>query len=114
MIAASERHIIFAPRFSCASQRSRACFFCCPSRYSGNQKVILSRFDSARGVGEKLLEAWKPYEGQIYSQQLLENYIHENAAHLSWKARPWPLTPADGQDHIVNFVLDFDDSGDTN
>ena len=77
-------------------------------------KLRLEGVEPARGVGEKLLEAWKPYEGQIYSQQLLENYIHENAAHLSWKARPWPLTPADGQDHIVNFVLDFDDSGDTN
>jgi len=76
--------------------------------------LLLEGVEPARGVGEKLLEAWKPYEGQIYSQQLLENYIHENAAHLSWKARPWPLTPADGQDHIVNFVLDFDDSGDTN
>jgi len=77
--------------------------------------LALEGVEPVRGVGAKLLEAWKPYEGQVYSQTLLESYMRENAAYLAPNASLGLFRISqDPQDHVVNFVLELDDAVATN
>ena len=63
------------------------------------------------GVGRKVLENWKQYQGQIYNPQILEQFLRDNSALLppgvSWKDLS---TQPDGSRHILNFRLDLPDS----
>lgn len=72
--------------------------------------LLLEGVEPAPGVGAKLLEAWKPYEGQIYSQQILENFMRENAAYFPRDASTFCFSMRQDAEHrVVNFRLDLDD-----
>jgi outer membrane translocation and assembly module TamA len=77
--------------------------------------LVLDGPEPQPGVGRKVLESWKQYQGQIYNPQILEQFLRDNSALLppgvSWKDLS---TQPDGSLHILNFRLDLPDSVDGN
>ena len=73
--------------------------------------LVLDGPEPQPGVGRKVLENWKQYQGQIYNPQILEQFLRDNSALLppgvSWKDLS---TQPDGSRHILNFRLDLPDS----
>jgi len=71
--------------------------------------LMLDGVEPAPGVGAKLLQAWKPYEGQIYNQQILDNFMRENAAYFPRDTSTLLFGMLqDPQHDVVNFRLDLD------
>jgi hypothetical protein len=73
--------------------------------------LVLDGPEPQLGVGRKVLENWKQYQGQIYNPQMLEQFLRDNSALLppgiSWKDLS---TQPDGSLHILNFRLELPDS----
>ena len=73
-------------------------------------KLLLDGVEPAPGVGAKLLEAWKPYEGQVCTGQLLDNYMRETAKDFpgNYGRRLFQMHE-DAEHHVVNYRLELDD-----
>ena len=69
-------------------------------------RLVLEGVEPAAGAGAKLVQAWKPYEGQVFSPKLLQGFARENTAYLPPNAMLFP-TP-DGFHRVVNVLLELD------
>lgn len=72
--------------------------------------LLLDGPEPQPGVGAKLLENWKQYEGEIYDPHILMQFLRDNAALLPAGVSLKNLVRhQDGQLHILIFRLDLPD-----
>ena len=73
--------------------------------------LALDGVEPVPGGGARLLSSWKHYEGQIFNEQLLQDFMRENAALLPSQRMDWQLFEVrqDPVTHVVNIRLELDD-----
>jgi outer membrane translocation and assembly module TamA len=73
--------------------------------------LVLDGVEPAPGAGARLMRAWTSYEGRVYSEEIIDSFIRENAAYLPPHATAWQLFEMrqDGPLHLLNFRLELGD-----
>jgi outer membrane protein assembly factor BamA len=73
--------------------------------------LVLDGVEPVPGAGAKLQDAWKQYQGQVYSEPLMRDFIRENAAYLPPHKADWQLLEIrqDVPLHLVTIRLELDD-----
>lgn len=71
-------------------------------------RLMLDGIEPVPGAGAKLMESWKVYQGRVYNDSLIQDFMRVNAAYLRPDSQLFPLGQ-DGTLHLLNFRLDLGD-----
>ncbi len=73
--------------------------------------LVLEGAEPVAGAGAKLMQSWKQYQGRVFSGQLLDNFMRENAAYLPQHAMDWQLfqMETDPVSRVVSVRLELDE-----
>ena len=73
--------------------------------------LVLDGVEPVPGAGARLMQSWKSYQGRVYSEELIDSFIRENAAYLPPNAAAWQLSEIrqDSTLHQLNFRLELGD-----
>ncbi len=71
--------------------------------------LMLDGIEPTPGAGARLLESWKTYRGQIYSEHLIDSFVQQNAASLPPHASAGNILEMypDGNLRLLNFRLEL-------